>query len=103
MKGRLNMVIKLNGSSAKGKQIIERAQSYIGYDLSDVYTRYSDAKKQAFICCLDCFSVTPEGRDFHICSANKSKFSCAWYGYFCGEEILRYETKDNSYLIWLER
>lgn len=92
-----------NLSSSKGKQLYNRGSIYEGYYLSHVYDRPSLAKQQAFAKCYDEFLHTENSSAFSITSHNTFGFSCSWLGTKDGENIMRYETKDNSYLIWLDR
>lgn len=100
MKGRTKM-IELKASSYKGKRIFDRATFYVGHTLSDVYDTYSDEMQAAYERCYSEFLETENHRWFSICSRNS--FTCSWVGRKDDEKILRYETKDNSYLVWLER
>lgn len=92
-----------NLSTSMGKQLYNRACHYEGYYLSQVYDRPSTAKLHAFARCYDEFLNTENSTAFSICSHNTFGFSCSWLGTKDGENIMRYETKDNSYLIWLDR
>ena len=94
---------ELNASTNRGKQIIERASHYDGYTLSDVYSTFSREKEKAYNCCFDEYIKTENSEAFSICSHNTFGFTCSWTGTKDGEDILRYETKDNSYLVWLDR
>ena len=90
-------------SSAIGNKLYERGSHYDGYYLSQVYDRPSIAKQQAFERCYDEYVNTENSESFSICSHNTFGFTCSWLGTKDGENIMRYETKDNSYLIWLDR
>lgn len=83
--------------------MIARAQVNEGFCLSDVYNNYSIAKEKSYDWCYDEYFKTTGGYNFHICSHNTFQFSVAWEGFQDGERILRVETRDNSYLVWLER
>ena len=96
-------MIELNASSYKGKQIIEKASNIDGYNLRDVYTTWSAEKERAYNWCYDQYLQTENSEAFSICSHNIFGFACSWVGTKDGENILRYETKDNSYLVWLDR
>lgn len=92
-----------NVSSYKGKQIKKQALRYEGYCLSHIYTKFSANKKIAYDWCYNEYIETENHAAFSICSHNSFGFTCSWVGTKDGEDILRYETKDNSYLVWLER
>ena len=96
-------MMKLNASSYKGKQIIEKASNIDGYNLRDVYTTYSIAKDYAFAWCYNQYLKTDNHTRFIICSHNTFGFTCSWLGEIDGERILRYETKDNSYIVYLDK
>ena len=90
-------------SSAKGKQLYNCGCHYDGYYLREVYDTPSTAKQHAYDNCYDKYLNTENSTAFSICSHNSFGFSCSWLGTKNGENIMRYETKDNSYLIWLDR
>lgn len=90
-------------SSAIGNKLYERGSNYDGYYLSQVYNRPSKAKQLAFERCYNEYVNTENSTAFSICSHNTFGFTCSWLGTKDGENIMRYETKDNSYLIWLDR
>ena len=55
---------------------------------------------------MDCMSMYLDGvasNGFHICSHNSFQFSVAWWERREGETVLRVETANNSYCVWLER
>lgn len=94
---------ELKASTKAGQNIIARAQNNEGSELLDVYGKVSPAKIKAYAECWRMCELTQYAHNFHICSHNTFGFTVAWRGMMDGEEILRYETKDNSYLVWLER
>lgn len=90
-------------STSIGKQLYEIGCKYDGYWLSDVYKRWSQAKQKAYYECINMYIQTEESTAFSICSHNTFGFTCSWLGKLNNENIMRIETKDNSYLIWLDR
>ena len=94
---------ELKASNKNGQAILDRASVYEGLTLRDVYGTYSFSKERAYDWCFDQYAKTVGSYGFHICSHNTFGFTCAWFGEKDNERILRYETKDNSYLVWLER
>ena len=96
-------MMKLNASSYKGKQVMDRASNIDGYTLSDIYNDCSIAKERAYNWCIEQYHKTENHSGFSICSHNSFGFTCSWFGEIEGENILRYETKDNSYIVFLNR
>lgn len=96
-------MIEFKASTKQGKNIIDRASVYEGYYLSDVYGTHSNEKENSWRICHDMYISTENSSDFHICSHNTFQYSVAWYGTKDGEKILRVETANNSFLVWLER
>jgi len=94
---------ELKASTKQGKAMIARARVNEGRTLSDVYGCHSVEKEHAYDYCVSMYNKTTGAHDFHICSRNTFQFSVAWEGFKDGERILRLETRDNSYLIWLDR
>lgn len=83
--------------------MIRRAQVNEGHTLSDVYGNYSTEKARSYDWCLEQYNTTTGAHNFHICSHNSFQYSVAWEGFKDGESILRVETANNSYLVWLDR
>lgn len=90
-------------STARGKQLYEMGCRYDGYTLGQVYDNFSQAKQDAYDYCYNEYRKTENSTAFSICSHNTFSFSCSWLGNKDGENIMRIETRDNTYLIWLER
>lgn len=84
----------INGNTKKAQELRGRAIRYEGYDLDDVYGRWSWSKNRAYHECLD--KCREEGgTDFRICGHCVSNFSVSWRV----ENGWRLETYRNSYLI----
>ena len=49
------------------------------------------------------YALDMNSSDFGIGNANTFGFTCSWLTVKDGEKIMRIETKDNSYLVWLDR
>lgn len=92
-----------NASTKAGERIIAMADRCIYHDLSDIYGRWSRAKQDAFDWCLNQFSLTENSTSFGVGSGNTFGFTASWLGTIDNENILRVETKNNSYLVWLDR
>lgn len=90
-------------STARGKQLYEMGCRYDGLRLSQVYDKWSQEKQNAYDYCYNEYLETENRTAFSICSHNTFSFSCSWLGTKYGEDIMRIETRDNSYLIWLDR
>lgn len=96
-------MIIIKASTAKGQNIIARCESNQGYTLSDVYTNYSSAKVKAYNWCKEQYENTENFHGFKITGSNCMAFSVSWKGTKDGEPILRYETKENSYMVLLNQ
>lgn len=94
---------ELKASTKAGQNIVNRAIINDGYWLDDVYEKPSQTKLNAWEWCFEQYSKDNKAFDFHICSHNTFNFSVAWYTVINGEQAIRMETRDNSYLVWLDR
>ena len=93
----------LKGSTKAGQSLIDRARYYQGFYITDVYDRPSIKKENAWQYCYKKFQDT-ENRDyFRICSHSCQNFSVAWNGKYNGERALFYMTRDNSYIVLLDK
>ena len=93
----------LKASTKAGQNILRRAEHNEGYFLSNVYSDYSRQKENAWKWCEYEFLTSNNHSDFHICSHNTYGFTVAWYCTINDEKCLRFETKDNRYIVYLER
>ena len=94
---------ELKYSTKAGKRIYELGSRYDGMYLAQIYDSYSQEKQKAYDWCYEEYLKTENHDAFSICSHNTFGFTCSWVGKVNGEEILRFETSKNSYLVWLER
>lgn len=74
-------------STKRGQALISMGERCCWGSLHNLYDSWSDAKQQAF----------------GVGNANSFGFTCSWLAIKDGENIMRIETKDNSYLVWLDR
>ena len=90
-------------STSLGKQLIERGSRYEGIELHQIYDKWSDAKQKAFDRCWEQYVNDNQSTAFGVGNANTYGFTCSWLAIKDGENILRIETKNNSYIVWLDR
>ena len=86
------IIVKAN--TAKGQQLLDRAIRYEGYELLDVYSGASYAKRNAYRECLE-MCEAENGTNFRICGHCFSNFSVSWRV----ADGWRLETYRNSYKI----
>lgn len=94
---------ELKASTAKGQQIISRGEHWEGDSLKSVYGKPSSAKQAAFDRCWDLFCEMVNSEMFGICSHNTHSFSCSWYAEVEQEPVMVVITKDNNYLVFLNK
>ena len=92
-----------NASTKRGQQLISMGGKCFWSSLDRIYTRWSEQKQKASERCFEEYASDMNSHDFGIGNANTFCFTCSWLTVKDGEEIMRIETKDNSYLVWLER
>lgn len=94
----------LKGSTKAGYRWIVSAKNYEGYNLSDVYGCYSNAKKEAYENCFyKYYTMSKNSRNFRIFSHNSFGFSAAWEETLEGKEYLHIETPQNTYYVALNQ
>jgi hypothetical protein len=93
----------LKASTKAGQNILRKAEQYEGFFLSNVYTDYSQKKENAFKWCEHEYLTSDNHSNFHICSHNSFGFTVAWHCNINDEMCLRFETKDNTYIVYLDR
>lgn len=84
----------IKATTKKGQNMLQSAKNFQGVTLNEVYGKYSNAKYNAFVYCLN-KAAAENGKNFHIYSHNSFGFSVAWEV----ENGVRIETAQNSYLI----
>ena len=94
---------QLKASTQRGKDILRRAKSNEGYFLSDIYSTYSNEKLNSWKWCEHQYLTSDRGKNFRICSHNTFGYTVAWECYYNEERALRMETKDNTYIVYLDR
>ena len=87
-------MLTIKATTKKGQAMLDRAKTFEGYTLNEVYGTYSSAKFNAFYDCLT-KAQYENGKNFHICSHNTFGFSVAWEV----ADGVRLETPQNSYFI----
>lgn len=92
----------LKASTKAGSRWILAAKNNEGYELSDIYGKYSVNKKKTYCQCLDQYIDTKNSNNFRIISHNSNFFTVAWNEY--GKEPkLHIKTAKNSYVILLNQ
>lgn len=90
-----------NFSTKRGKQLYEMGVRCCWDRLSNLYEKWSAAKQEAFDWCWGQFLNDENHSDFGVGNANCFGFTASWLLTKNGEECMRVETKDNSYLVYL--
>ena len=93
----------LKASTKAGQNILRRAEYNEGYFLSEVYSSFSKEKENAWKRCEHEYLTSDSHSNFHICNHNSFGFSVAWFCRINEENCLRYETKDNTYIVYLDK
>ena len=75
----------------------------VGLVCTTYMKKWSAAKEQAFNWCWEQFCKGENSTGFGVGNANSFGFTASWLETRDGENVMRIETKDNSYLVWLDR
>ena len=90
-------------STARGKQIYNMGVRCCWPSLNNLYDKWSYEKEKAFDWCWEQFINDENHSDFGVGNANSFGFTASWLLTKNGEDCMRVETKDNSYLVYLNR
>ena len=93
----------VKGSTRRGQDLIIMGERWAGNTLSQCYDNWSHAKQKAFDWCWEKYVHTENSSAFGICSYNTFGFTVSWLGLYEGENALFIETKDNSYIVLLDK
>ena len=91
----------IKGSSARGKELINRAAHNMGDNLYNVYGSFSKEKANAMDACKDMCSID-FGENFRIISFCRNNFSVAWEMNWDGHPATRIQTYASDYVILLD-
>ena len=94
---------EFNGSTKMGQKLVKMGSTCCRMFLSDIYGHWSSAKEKAYNWCYDQYLKDNKSFAFGIGNASNFGFTASWIFEKDGEEVMRIETKDNSYLVWLDR
>lgn len=97
------MATIIKGSTKRGERMFTDCKYYEGYYLTDVYSRPSQEKIDAWNDCFNEFLDTEESSGFCIVSHNTFQFKVRWFGLYDGEEALYIKTATNSYIVLLDK
>lgn len=92
-----------NLSTSRGKQLYNIGITCCWSSLNNLYNKWSEAKQQAFNRCWAQYCKGENSTAFGVGNSNKFGFTASWLETINNEEVMRIETKDNSYLVWLNR
>jgi hypothetical protein len=92
----------VKGSTKKGQNLLDRASNYEGKELYDVYSSFSKDKRDAYNRCRG-LQYEYRGNNFRIISANSFAFSVAFDGEYENEPATFIITKDNDYVVLLNK
>ena len=90
-------------STKRGQQLIAMGERCCWSSLHNLYDTWSQAKEQAFDWCWEQYLNDENHSAFGVGNANSFGFTASWLLTKNGEDAMRIETKDNSYLVWLDR
>lgn len=89
-------VVVLSRRTKKGQGILARALRNDGFQLSNCYTKPSQAKQEIWEDCYNMFLRDVDAHDFHICSHNVNHFSVTWT---TESGVVVLLTRDYEYLV----
>ena len=94
---------EFKASTKRGQQLIAMGNRCVYTRLSDIYTTWSQAKQNAYDYCYNEFLKSDNHTGFGVGNANTFGFTASWLCTINSENAMRIETKDNSYVVWLDR
>lgn len=93
---------EFKASTKRGKQIIDMGKKCNYNSLGFLYNRVSINKQKAFEWCYKQY-LADEGCSFGVGNANSYGFTASWLLIKDGLPARRVVTKNNDYLVWLNR
>ena len=71
--------------------------------LNNLYKSWSQSKQIVYDVCWTEYIQDSNASDFGVGNANTFGFTCSWLSQKDGEDVMIVKTKNNDYLVWLER
>lgn len=90
-------------STSRGKQLYEMGNTCCWPSLRNLYDKWSPEKENAFNRCWEQYCNGENSTAFGVGNANSFGFTASWLETKDGENVMRIETRSNSYLVWLDR
>ena len=90
-------------STKRGQSLIDMGTRCCWQSLHNLYDSWSNAKQRAYDYCWEQYCNDNESTAFGVGNANSFGFTASWLFVKDGENVMRIETKDNSYLVYLDR
>lgn len=94
---------EFKASTKRGQQLINRGNNCYASSLSQIYKTWSQDKQDAYEWCYIEYLNSDNHSAFGVGNANTFGFTASWLCTINGENAMRIETKDNSYIVWLHR
>ena len=94
---------EFKASTKRGQHLLDMGNRCVYTRLSDIYTTWSQSKQFAWEWCYNEYLDSDNHTAFGVGNANTFGFTASWLCTINGENAMRIETKDNSYIVWLDR
>ena len=94
---------EFKASTKRGQQLYDMGIRCYYTSLHQLYDTWSQAKQQAYDWCYEQYLQCENHDAFGVGNANTFGFTASWTCTINGENAMRIETKDNSYIVWLDR
>lgn len=100
-------MIILKASTKKGREIVKKYEALNGTEIYDVYTHISKGFKNAYLKRREEFYKDVqenEGTRWRVSTRNSSySWSCGWKCMYEGVWATKYVTRDNTYVVLMDR
>lgn len=93
----------LKASTKAGARILAMGKRCCWSSLNNLYDKWSSAKQKAFDWCWEQYCNDENSEAFGVGNANSFGFTASWLLTYQGEDALRVETKDNTYIVLLNK
>ena len=94
---------EFKASTKRGQHLCNMGNNCYYRSLHQLYDTWSQAKQDAYEWCYIQYLESENHSAFGIGNANTFGFTASWLCTINGEKAMRIETKDNSYIVWLDR
>ena len=94
---------ELKHSTSEGKRVADMGLRCKYNNITEVYNKVGKTNLIAYENCRKKFAEDDNAYNFRVGNGTSYSFTVSWFTVINDEEVMVVITRDNNYLVWLER